>query len=127
VTAVATPIRVLIIAQDDERVRRVREALAEHDDVDIVGEVSSFKEAMWVVDELLPDLVIFTGASRGRAWMRFVRWMTWRRPDIELLWTEDPGFSIAEAIQAGVSEYLLKGVGTDELVNALASPSRGRP
>jgi hypothetical protein len=90
-----------------------------HDDLEVIGQVSAFEDAMRLVEELSPDLVIFTGVSRREAWTRFVRWVGKARPRTEVLGADQPGLSIAEAIRAGVAGYLLKDVETEEFAEAI--------
>jgi two-component system LytT family response regulator len=57
------PIRV-VIADDEPIARRgIRQLLAAHDDIEIVGEARNGKEAVRLLKSLLPDLVFLDLAN----------------------------------------------------------------
>jgi DNA-binding NarL/FixJ family response regulator len=104
----ASAIRVLIVAEDSARSGPIGDGLGAHEDLEIVGEVSSFGEAIQLVGELSPDLVIFMGVSPLRSWMRFATWLSESRPGIEILWVEQPEHFLAEARQAKAPGTLVR-------------------
>jgi DNA-binding NarL/FixJ family response regulator len=120
--------RVMIV--DDHPVTRdgLRAALGTADDVEIVGEASSGEEAVKVVNEVEPDVVFMDVRMPGMNGIEATRAIRQGNPDTRvILFTVDESrASIAEAIQAGVSGYLLKDVGVDELVNAARLALEGK-
>jgi DNA-binding NarL/FixJ family response regulator len=120
--------RVMIV--DDHPVTRdgLRAALGTADDVEVVGEASSGEEAVKVVNEVGPDVVFMDVRMPGMNGIEATRAIRQGNPDTRvILFTVDESrASIAEAIQAGVSGYLLKDVGVDELVSAARLALEGK-
>ncbi|HVM12579.1 MAG TPA: response regulator transcription factor [Actinomycetota bacterium] len=120
--------RVLIV--DDHPVTRdgLRAALGTAEDVDIVGEASSGDDAVKAVDDLRPEVVFMDVRMPGMNGIEATRLIREEHPETKvILFTVDESrASISEAIQAGVSGYLLKDVGVDELVNAARLALEGK-
>ena len=112
--------RVLIV--DDHPVTRggLRTALSTSDEVEIVGEASSGEEAVERVSQLDPDVVFMDVRMPGMGGIEATRIIREDNPKTRvILFTVDESRQvISEAIQAGVSGYLLKDVSAQELVNA---------
>ena len=112
--------RVLIV--DDHPVTRggLRTALSTSDEVEIVGEASSGEEAVERVSELSPDVVFMDVRMPGMGGIEATRIIREDSPKTRvILFTVDESRQvISDAIQAGVSGYLLKDVSSQELVNA---------
>ena len=112
--------RVLIV--DDHPVTRdgLRAALGTAEDVEVVGEAASGEEAVTAVGQLTPDVVFMDVRMPGMNGIEATRAIRQDHPEtrVVLFTVDESRASIAEAIQAGVSGYLLKDVGVDELVNA---------
>jgi DNA-binding NarL/FixJ family response regulator len=115
---------------DDHPVTRdgLRAALGTAEDVEIVGEASSGEEAVKVVNEVEPDVVFMDVRMPGMNGIEATKAIRQGNPDTRvILFTVDESrASIAEAIQAGVSGYLLKDVGVDELVHAARLALEGK-
>ena len=114
------PMRVLIV--DDHPVTRggLRTALSTSEEVEIVGEASSGEEAVERVSELVPDVVFMDVRMPGMGGIEATRIIREDSPKTKvILFTVDESRQvISDAIQAGVSGYLLKDVSAQELVNA---------
>jgi DNA-binding NarL/FixJ family response regulator len=121
-------LRVLIV--DDHPVTRdgLRSALSTSDEVDIVGEASSGEEAIDVVDKLKPEVVFMDVRMPGMGGIEATRIIREENPDTRvILFTVDESrTAISDAIQAGVSGYLLKDVSAQELVNAARLALEGK-
>jgi DNA-binding NarL/FixJ family response regulator len=120
--------RVLIV--DDHPVTRdgLRAALGTAADVEIVGEAASGEEAVEMVEASKPDVAFMDVRMPGMNGIEATKQIKERYPDTKvILFTVDESrASISEAIQAGVSGYLLKDVGADELVNAARLALEGK-
>jgi DNA-binding NarL/FixJ family response regulator len=120
--------RVLIV--DDHPVTRdgLRAALGTADDVEVVGEASSGEEAIQAVDKLTPDVVFMDVRMPGINGIDATKEIRHDHPEtrVILFTVEESRASISEAIQAGVSGYLLKDVTADEIINAARLALQGK-
>jgi DNA-binding NarL/FixJ family response regulator len=120
--------RILIV--DDHPITRdgLRTALSLTDEVEVVGEASSGEEAIKVVEDTKPDVIFMDVRMPGMNGIQATRVIRERHPQTKvILFTVDESrASISEAIQAGVSGYLLKDVGVAELVNAARLAMQGK-
>lgn len=121
-------IRALIV--DDHPVTRdgLRSALELTDDVEVVGEAATGEEAIDRASELEPDIVFMDVRMPGMDGIEATRYIRQRSPDTRvILFTVDESrAAISEAIQAGVSGYLLKDASAEELVNAARMALEGK-
>ena len=122
-------IRVLIT--DDHAV--VRSGLAAFllasDDLELVGEASSGREALAICDRERPDVVLMDLVMPEMDGAAATRAIRERFPDIQVLvLTSFPEDDLVQgALQAGAIGYLLKNVSSDELANAIRAAKQGRP
>jgi DNA-binding NarL/FixJ family response regulator len=121
-------IRALIV--DDHPVTRdgLRTALELSEDMQIVGEAGTGEEAVDRADELHPDIVFMDVRMPGIGGIEATKAIRERSPDTRvILFTVDESRSaISEAIQAGVSGYLLKDASAEELVDAAKHALEGK-
>lgn len=122
-------IRVLLV--DDHAVVRggLRFYLADADDIEIVGEAASGKEAIALVATLLPDIVVMDvmmPEMDGIAAMREVRELF---PQVRViaLTSFAEGELVQRALQAGAIGYLLKDTQARELSAAIRTAVTGSP
>lgn len=122
------PMRVLIV--DDHPITRngLRSALSISEEVEVIGEAESGELAIDAVAELQPDVVFMDVRMPGMGGLEATKIILETRPETKvILFTVDESrSSIAEAIQAGVSGYLLKDVSAAELVNAARLALEGK-
>jgi DNA-binding NarL/FixJ family response regulator len=121
-------LRVLIV--DDHPVTRdgLRTAFNLADEIEVVGEAASGEEAIHVVAETKPDIVFMDVRMPGMNGIQATRQIRENNPDTKIiLFTIDESrASVAEAIQAGVSGYLLKDASVGELINAARQAMAGK-
>jgi DNA-binding NarL/FixJ family response regulator len=120
--------RVLIV--DDHPVTRdgLRTAFNLADEIEVVGEAASGEEAIHVVADTKPDIVFMDVRMPGMNGIQATRQIRENNPDTKIiLFTIDESrASVAEAIQAGVSGYLLKDASVGELINAARQAMAGK-
>jgi DNA-binding NarL/FixJ family response regulator len=121
-------IRALIV--DDHPVTRegLRTALELSDDaVVVVGEAGSGEEAVEQARELAPDVVFMDVRMPGMDGIEATRRIREASPEtkIILITIDESRGAISEAIQAGVSGYLLKDASPDALVDAAKNAVEG--
>lgn len=120
-------IRALIV--DDHPVTRegLRTALELSDDVAVVGEAASGEEAVDRAGELTPDVVFMDVRMPGMDGIEATRRILEVAPDTKviLITIDESRGAIAQAIQAGVSGYLLKDASADALIDAARNAIEG--
>ena len=120
-------IRVVLV--DDHEVVRMglRMVMEEMAGVRLVGEASGVDEALLLCQQIQPDVVVMDIKMPGRSGVEGCREITQRWPRIRVImlssFVDDE--LLTDAIQAGAAGYVLKSVGTQELVRALQAVARG--
>lgn len=119
--------RVLLV--DDHEVVRVglRSLLERHQQFDVVGEAGSAREAIQKTDALKPDVVVMDIRLPGTSGIEACEQIITKNPKIKVImltsYAEDE--MLFSAIRAGASGYVLKQIGSDDLVKALEAVGRG--
>lgn len=118
-----------VVVVDDHRI--VREGLVSLlgalECIEVVGEAADGREALHVVGEVLPDVVVMDIQMPGLDGIEATRFLAGRHPGVRvvmLTMTEDDD-TVVSAIRAGASGYLLKGAGADEVLHAVRSAATG--
>jgi len=121
--------RILIV--DDHPVTRdgLRAALSGGgNDIEVVGEAASGEAALEIVARLKPDVIFMDVRMPGMGGIEATRAIHEVLPDakVVLFTIDESRASVSDAIQAGVSGYLLKDSSADELVNAARLAMEGK-
>jgi two-component system response regulator DevR len=119
--------RVLLV-DDHEVVRLGLKALLErHPQFDVIGEASTAREALEMVGNYHPDVVVMDIRLPGTSGIEACEEITNRYPETRVImltsYAEDE--MLFSAIRAGASGYMLKQIGGDDLVRALEAVGRG--
>jgi len=120
-------IRVVIV--DDHEVVRLglKTLLNRVADLEVVGEAGSAAEAEQVVAEKQPDVVIMDIRMPGGSGIEACRVIRSRWPHIRVImltsYSDDE--AVIGAVMAGASGYILKQIGTQELVEAIRRVHKG--
>lgn len=121
-------LRILIV--DDHPVTRegLHSALDLEEGVEVVGESASGEEAVEASTTLKPDIVFMDVRMPGMGGIEATKAIRQASPDsrVILFTVDETRASISEAIQAGVSGYLLKDASAEELVKAARLAMEGK-
>ena len=115
------PLRVFLV-EDHALVRTaVGQALASASDIDVVGDAATAEEALQVLPELRPDVVIIDIDLPGMRGTELVRELAPRFPDMWLvmLTISRSERDLLDAIRSGARGFLSKDLSPDALVEAI--------
>ncbi|HEY9153389.1 MAG TPA: response regulator transcription factor [Anaerolineales bacterium] len=118
-----------ILLVDDHEVVRIglKSLLERHPQFTVVGEAGSAREALEQVANLKPEVVIMDIRLPGTSGIEACEEIVNKFPGTKVImltsYAEDE--MLFSAIRAGASGYILKQIGSDDLVKALEAVSRG--
>jgi NarL family two-component system response regulator LiaR len=125
----STPIRVLIV--DDHAIVRkgIRALLATKHDIQVVGEAKDGVEAVSQAQTLHPDVILMDLMMPKMNGIEATRQITAGQPSVRVLVLTSfaANEQVFPAIKAGALGYLLKDLGTQELVQSIRQVFRGEP
>ncbi len=117
----------IVIADDHPLYREgVARSLVESGRFDVVGEAATGQEAVALVARLAPDLALLdiSMPDGGIAALRQITLLP-RPPRVAMLTVSEEDDDVMQALKAGASGYVLKGVGSRELVQILTDLAEG--
>jgi DNA-binding NarL/FixJ family response regulator len=121
------PIRVLLV-DDNELVRQgVASMLAKAEDLTVVGEAKTGREAIETARKELPDVVLMDVRMPdmdGLEATRRIKEERSRTAVIMVTMHDNPAY-LREAVRAGAAGYLLKDVSKDDLIDAIRQVATG--
>ena len=118
-----------IILVDDHEVVRLglKSLLDRHPQFDVVGEAGSAREALEQTASLKPDVVVMDIRLPGTSGIEACEQITAQYPNTKVImltsYAEDE--MLFSAIRAGASGYILKQIGSEDLIKAIESVGRG--
>ncbi len=121
--------RIRVLIADDHIIVRsgLRLLLEAEPDIDVVGEALEGGEALNLVEQHLPDVVLMDIAMPGMDGLEATRRIKAKWPQIQVLvltmHRSDEYFF--EMLKAGASGYILKGAETSDLIHAVRVVGRG--
>ncbi len=118
----------IIIVDDHEVVRLgLRTLLERHPDFTVVDEAATAKEAVQKSLLLRPDVVVMDIRLLGGSGIDACRKIVGQAPEVKVImltsYAEDD--MLFDAIQAGACGYVLKQIGSDDLIRAVETVGRG--
>ncbi len=121
--------RVRVLVVDDHPVVRVGVwgMLVTQEQFDVVGEAADGDEAVRLVGELQPDVVLMDLRMPGLDGVQATARIRARHPDVQVLvlTTYDTDEDILRAVEAGAVGYLLKDAPREELFRGVEAAARG--
>lgn len=122
------PETIRIVLVDDHPLFRegVAATLAGEPNIEVVGQGVSADEAVRLVKDLLPDIVLLDISMPGGG-IEAARQIAMSCPVVKIvmLTVSEHDDTVTAALQAGARGYILKGVGGEELVDIVQSVDRG--
>ena len=125
----SNPESIKVMVVDDHQI--VREGLSSLlgalDGIEVVGTAADGRDAVHVVAEAAPDVVVMDIQMPQLDGIEATRMITGRRPDVRvvMLTMNEDDETVLSAMRAGASGYLLKGSGADEVQNAIRAAASG--
>jgi two-component system response regulator DevR len=120
-------LRILLV--DDHEVVRVgvRALIDRQPDMEVVGEAGTVREAVSQAEQLAPDVVVLDVRLPGGSGLEACREIKEQRPETRvIILTSFPDDHVLfDAIAAGADGYVLKQIGSDDLIRALERVGRG--
>jgi len=119
--------RILLV--DDHAIVRLglMTLINDQPEMEVVGEAGSAAEAVRAVERLHPDVVLMDIRMPGEGGIEATRQITARFPKtkVVMLTSFADDELVVRAIRAGAVGYVLKQVGNEELLRAIAAAARG--
>jgi two-component system response regulator DevR len=118
----------ILLADDHEVVRLgVRALIERNPEMKVVGEASTVQEAITQTEALAPDVVVLDMRMPGGQGLEACHEIKDRRPSTKIIvLTSFPDDEILiDAIACGADGYVLKQIGSDDLIRALERVGRG--
>jgi len=122
-----TRLKVLIADDHPLIVAGLRRALADHEDIEIVGEAQSGSEVMPLVERRQPDVVLLDLNMPGDPVLESIEQIAADRPQTKtvVLSACDDRPSIDAALNAGASAYVVKSVKAIDIASVVRQASTG--
>ena len=119
----------VVIAEDHTILREgLRALLSLQDEIEVVGEAGDGREAVRVVDEHVPDLLLIDLSMPKLNGIEAISEIRSRHPQIKIivLTVHKSDEYIAASLDAGADAYILKDAGQNELLLAIECVMRGK-
>ena len=122
------PIRILLVDDHPLMRRGMRDLLAMEDDLLPVGEAGTGEEALRLVDELDPDLILLDLNMPGMNGLETLQRLREAKVDarIILFTVSDDQSHVLEALRQGADGYLLKDMDPEQLVEQVRAAANGK-
>lgn len=118
----------IMLVDDHEMVRLgIKTLLSRYEQYEVVAEASDASEAIMKALHFEPDVILMDIRLAGKSGIYATQEVLARQPDTKVIiltaYAEDE--LLFDAIAAGASGYVLKRIGSDELIQALETVARG--
>jgi DNA-binding NarL/FixJ family response regulator len=123
------PAAIRVVVVDDHQIVRdgLLALLGVLDGLEVVGTAADGKDAVHVVTQTSPDVVLMDIQMPGLDGIEATRFITGRQPAprVVMLTMNEDDDTVLSAIRAGASGYLLKGSSAGEVQNAVRAAAAG--
>lgn len=121
-----TPIRIMIVDDQDVVRRGLSLFFDAFDDLELVGEAANGLQAVHLCDEIMPDVVLMDLMMPEMDGIAATRLIRQKHPTIQViaLTSIQDDTSVRQMLDAGALGYLLKNASVDELANTIISASK---
>jgi DNA-binding NarL/FixJ family response regulator len=125
--ATGDPIRVVLIDDHDLLRRGIKTMLESEGDIQVVGEASDGTEALRLVEENLPDVVLMDVIMPNKDGIESTKEIRDAFPNVGVvvLSGHDEQRFVFDAVKAGAAGYLLKTAELDEVLSTVKSVASG--
>jgi DNA-binding NarL/FixJ family response regulator len=121
--------QIRVVLADDHTILRqgLRSLLANEEDIVLVGEATDGREAVTLVEELLPDVVVMDISMKMLNGVEATRHIMEQNPAVKIvvLSIHHEESYVGSALKAGAAGYVLKSSAYDELTQAIRAAARG--
>jgi DNA-binding NarL/FixJ family response regulator len=121
--------KVRVILADDHPITRegIKKFLTNYEDIELIGEAEDGKEALRLVDELHPDVLILDMEMPEMKGLEVALHLKERQPEVKILAlsTYDSKQYIFGSLAAGASGYLTKEEIPENIIEAIRGVARG--
>ena len=118
-----------VFLSDDHTMFRqgIRTMISAENDMEVVGESSNAAEALRVINEVRPDVVLMDVGMQGLSSFEATRQIKQARPETRIVFLTmyDDQDYLFQAMNSGASGYLLKDSPAPELITAIREVARG--
>lgn len=122
------PVRLVLVDDHEMVIEGLRAMLTAFSDrIEVVGQAISAEQALSVVADTDPDIVLCDVRMRGESGLDLCLALRGRDPDrrVVMLSVYDDEQYLFEALRVGASGYLLKSISSDDLVHQIELAHRG--
>lgn len=125
-----TPRQTRIVVVDDHPLVRLgfAQLLSDEEDLTVCGEAESAAEALELVEEVEPDLLVVDISLKGTSGLELIKQVRARRPHLPMLVCSmhDESLFAERALRAGARGYVGKREAPDDLVTAVRAVLAGQ-
>jgi len=115
------PIKIFVVEDQPKILKNLMKLLNDSDAVEVIGQAMSGEEALEAIPEAQPEVILLDLGLPQMSGIDVTREVKKKYPKIEILIFTifDEEDKVMEAIQAGASGYLLKGMEAEKIVEAI--------
>ncbi|KAA0118369.1 response regulator transcription factor [Mycolicibacterium sp. P9-22] len=127
--APSSPLRLVLVDDHEMVIEGLKAMLTSFNErVEVVGQAIGAEQAVTVVQELQPDIVLCDVRMQGSSGLDLCLALRERDPDrkVVMLSVYDDEQYLFQALRVGAAGYLLKSISSDELVRQLEFVHRGQ-